>query len=119
MTNNTIKRKVPVYTKIIEELPIEKISVGIPKNYFLDYLNHDVESLFYSFIDTLKSIDVKVYDLTLSNTDKYYEPNLNIARAEAAEVHLEWLKTRIQDYSEEIRKSFQYGLSVSAVDYIR
>lgn len=118
-TNNFIKRKIPNYTEIIEELPIEKLSIGIPKNFFLDFLDPDVESLFYSFIDSLKSFDVNVTDVNLSNTDKYYEPNLNIARAEAAEIHLEWLKTRLHDYSEEMRKSFQYGLSISAVDYIR
>jgi aspartyl-tRNA(Asn)/glutamyl-tRNA(Gln) amidotransferase subunit A len=119
LDETTNEEKIPNYTRIIERSIVEKISVGIPKSYFLDYLSSDVERLFYSFIDVLKSMEIRVDEVELHNTDQYFEPSLSVARAEAAEIHLEWLKTRIEDYTEVMRKRFQHGRQVIAVDYIR
>jgi aspartyl-tRNA(Asn)/glutamyl-tRNA(Gln) amidotransferase subunit A len=119
LDETTNQENIPNYTKIIERSTIEKISVGIPKNHFLDYLSPDVERLFYSFIDVLKSTGLRVYEIELHNTDNYFGPSLSIARAEAAEIHLEWLRTRAEDYGEGTRKKFEHGLQVRAVDYIR
>jgi aspartyl-tRNA(Asn)/glutamyl-tRNA(Gln) amidotransferase subunit A len=119
LDETTIQESIPNYAGIVETSRIEKISVGIPKNHFLDYLSPDVERLFYDFIDLLKSTGIRVYDLELHSTDNYFEPSLSIARAEAAEIHLEWLRTRPEDYSEVTRKRFEHGLQIRAVDYIR
>jgi aspartyl-tRNA(Asn)/glutamyl-tRNA(Gln) amidotransferase subunit A len=119
LDETTNQENIPNYTEIIERSTIEKISVGIPKSHFLDYLSPDVERLFYSFIDVLKSTGLRVHEIELHNTDNYFEPSLSIARAEAAEIHLEWLRTRAEDYSEGSRKKFEHGLQVLAVDYIR
>lgn len=62
---------------------------------------------------------MRVYDLELHSADNFFEPSLSIARAEAAEIHLEWLRTRAEDYGEGTRKKFEHGLQVRAVDYLR
>src|SRR5918912_2499213 len=71
--DETSKRnKVPAYTKVIEELMIKGILIGIPKKYFFDHVYPQVESIFYDFIETLRSIDsVLVCNLDLQNTEKY------------------------------------------------
>jgi len=118
--DQTSKNKtVPAYTKIIEDSRVDKISLGIPKNYFLDCLNQEVQTIFYNFIDDLKSLEVPIYEINLLDTDKYYYPCIDIARAEAAETHLEWIETRLDDYSEDCRKGFIHGMKLSAVKYIR
>ena len=76
-------RKYPTYTKIIEKSTLEGIRIGVSKNYFFDHLNPGVESLFYDFIETLKSIGSVVYDLDLHNTEKYYGSWREIRLAEA------------------------------------
>jgi aspartyl-tRNA(Asn)/glutamyl-tRNA(Gln) amidotransferase subunit A len=119
LDDTTSQQKVLNYTKLIEESTNRKISVGVPKSHFCTYLDPDVELLFYNFVNTLRSMDFIVQDVEIHNSDKYYEPSLMIARAEAAEIHLEWLRTRAEDYSEEMRKRFQEGLQIQAVDYIR
>ena len=119
LDETTSHETIPNYTGIIERSTIEKVSVGIPKSHFLDYLSPDVERLFYGFIDDLKSTGIRIYDLELHSTDNYFEPSLSIARVEAAEIHLEWLRTRAEDYSEDTRKKFEHGLQVRAVDYLR
>jgi aspartyl-tRNA(Asn)/glutamyl-tRNA(Gln) amidotransferase subunit A len=113
------KKKVPPYTKLIGESTVEKISVGIPKKYFFDYLEPEVEHVFYNFIDTIKLMDNPVYEeINLHDTEKYYVSWRDIRLAEAAEIHLDWLKTRPEDYGEDVRKMLIQGTEVPAVNYI-
>ena len=77
------KKKVPPYTKLIGESTVEKISVGIPKKYFFDYLEPEVEHVFYNFIDTIKLMDIPVYEeINLHDTEKYYVSWRDIRLAE-------------------------------------
>jgi aspartyl-tRNA(Asn)/glutamyl-tRNA(Gln) amidotransferase subunit A len=114
------RKKVPAYTKVIEEeLMIKGIRIGIPKKYFFDHVYPQVESIFYDFIETLRSIDsILVCDLNLQNTEKYHRSWQEIRLAEASEIHLKWLNTRANDYSYEVREMLVQGTKVSAVDYI-
>ena len=57
-------------------------------------------------------------DLDLQNTEEYHNSWLNIRLAEAAEIHLKWLKTRPIDYSNEVRETLIQGTEVSAVNYL-
>src|ERR687887_241935 len=68
------RKKVPAYTKIIENSTMEGIRIGIPKKYFFDHVYPQVESLFYDFIETLRSAGsiIVQHDLDLHNTGKYH-----------------------------------------------
>ena len=111
--------EVPAYTKVIEKSSIEGIRIGLPKKYFFDHVYPQVESIFYDFIETLRSIQsIVVCDLDLQNTEKYYRAWQEIRLAEASEIHMKWLKTRANDYSYEVREMLVQGTKVSAVDYI-
>jgi aspartyl-tRNA(Asn)/glutamyl-tRNA(Gln) amidotransferase subunit A len=110
---------VPPYTKLIGESTVEKISVGIPKEYFFECLETEVEQMIYKFVDTKKLIDIPVYEeINLHYTEKYYVSWRDIRLAEAAEIHLDWLKTRPEDYGEDVRKMLIQGTEVPAVNYI-
>ena len=111
-------KKVPPYTKIIETSNFGGISIGVPKDYFFDYVHPEVESLFYQFLESIKSLGYKVFDLDLQNTERYYNTWRKIRYAEASEIHAHWLKTRKEDYSEEVREMLIQGTKISAVDYI-
>jgi aspartyl-tRNA(Asn)/glutamyl-tRNA(Gln) amidotransferase subunit A len=111
-------KKVPPYTKIIETSNFGGISIGVPNDYFFDYVHPEVESLFYQFLESIKSLGYKVFDLDLQNTERYYNTWRKIRYAEASEIHAHWLKTRKEDYSEEVREMLIQGTKISAVDYI-
>ncbi|MGC2668950.1 MAG: amidase [Candidatus Nitrosopolaris sp.] len=111
-------KKVPPYTKIIETSNFGGISIGVPNDYFFDYVHPEVESLFYQFLESIKSLGYKVFDLDLQNTERYYNTWRKIRYAEAPEIHAHWLKTRKEDYSEEVREKLIQGTKISAVDYI-
>jgi aspartyl-tRNA(Asn)/glutamyl-tRNA(Gln) amidotransferase subunit A len=65
------RKKVPQYTKIIEKSNFEGMAIGVPKGYFIDYVDSKVESLFYQFLESLKSLGYKVFDIDLQNTERY------------------------------------------------
>jgi aspartyl-tRNA(Asn)/glutamyl-tRNA(Gln) amidotransferase subunit A len=111
-------KKVPPYTKIIETSNSGGMSIGVPKDYFFDYVHSEVESLFYQFLESIKSLGYKVFDLDLQNTERYYDTWRKIRYSEASEIHAHWLKTRKEDYSEEVREMLIQGTKISAVDYI-
>jgi aspartyl-tRNA(Asn)/glutamyl-tRNA(Gln) amidotransferase subunit A len=112
--------KVLEYTRIIEKSTLKGIRIGIPKEYFFDHLNLEVQGLFYDFVETLRSNgSMIVYDLDLHNTSEYYRSWRDVRLAEAAEIHLGWLNTRAYDYSDEVRNMLIQGTKISAVDYIR
>jgi aspartyl-tRNA(Asn)/glutamyl-tRNA(Gln) amidotransferase subunit A len=119
---STEDKKVPNYVKEIEydEVTInKKMSVGIPKEYFFDYLQPEVERVFFDFVDTIKSMDISVSDIHLEGTDKIYESWRPPRLGESAEIHQKWLQTRSEDYGEDVRRMLIQGTEVSAVDYIR
>jgi aspartyl-tRNA(Asn)/glutamyl-tRNA(Gln) amidotransferase subunit A len=115
------RKKVPAYTRRIVENSnnIQGVRIGIPKKYFFDHVYPQIESLFYDFIETLRSAGaIVVYDLDLHETEKYQRAWQNIRLAEASEIHIKWLKTRADDYSLEVRRMLTQGTKISAIDYI-
>jgi aspartyl-tRNA(Asn)/glutamyl-tRNA(Gln) amidotransferase subunit A len=114
-------KEVPAYTKIIEEKKsnLKRIRIAVPKEYFLNYLHPELEVIFYEFIEILRSNEfIEAHDVNLHNSDKYHTSWQDIRLAEAAEIHLKWLKTKAADYSDEVRHMLIEGTKISAVDYI-
>jgi aspartyl-tRNA(Asn)/glutamyl-tRNA(Gln) amidotransferase subunit A len=115
----SINKKVPNYARIVESSK-RKISVGLPKEYFFDYLQPGVRKVFHNFIDIIKSTEIaSVFDVSVPGSDKIYESWRPIRLGESAEIHSEWLQTRPKDYGEDVRKMLLKGMEVSAVNYIQ
>mgnify|MGYP001293451982 CR=1 FL=1 len=115
----SMNKNVPRYTRIIETRK-RKISVGVPKEYFFDYLQPEVWKVFHNFIDTIKSTEIaSVSDVSVTGSDKIYESWRPIRLGESAEIHSEWLQKRPEDYGDDVRKMLLKGMEVSAVNYIQ
>jgi aspartyl-tRNA(Asn)/glutamyl-tRNA(Gln) amidotransferase subunit A len=50
--NISSRRKAPKYTEILKKSNVEKITIGVPNNYFFDYVDPEVERLFYQFLES-------------------------------------------------------------------
>jgi aspartyl-tRNA(Asn)/glutamyl-tRNA(Gln) amidotransferase subunit A len=120
LDENSTRKKVPAYERIVENSIIKGLRIGIPRKYFFDHISSEVESLFYNCIDVLASAGSLVLhnDLGLRNTEQYKRAWQNIRLAEASAIHIKWLKTRAEDYSQEVRQMLVQGAKVPAVDYI-
>jgi aspartyl-tRNA(Asn)/glutamyl-tRNA(Gln) amidotransferase subunit A len=62
---------------------------------------------------------VVIDELDLHNIEKYYTSWRNIRLAEATNIHLEWLKTRADEYGAEVREMLLQGKRISAVNYLQ
>lgn len=110
----------PSYTKIIEKPLLKGPRIGVLKKYFCDNIHPEIADLFFKFIEFLRSMKCVVIDeLDLHNIEKYYTSWRNIRLAEATNIHLEWLKTRADEYSAEVREMLLQGKRISAVNYLQ
>ena len=96
----------------------KQIVLGIPQNYFLDFLDSEVEYVFYNFIKNLSPSKIKLEDIKLHNTENYFKSWKNVRLAEASQIHQRWLNSRELDYSKEVRNMLIEGSRVLAIDYI-
>lgn len=118
----TEAKETPNYAEIADKERTrskKNFSVGIPKDYFFDYLQPEVQRVFFDFIDTIKSMDISVSDVHVSGADKIYDSWRPLRLGESAEIHMKWLQTRSEDYGDDVRGMLMQGTEVSAVDYIR
>ena len=113
------RRKIPQYTKIVEKSNANGLAVGVPKEYFFNYMECEVEKLFNQFLEKLKSLEYKVSDIGLQNYQRYYKTWRDIRYPEATAVHEDWFKTRTKGYSPEVKKMLILGTKISAVDYLQ
>jgi aspartyl-tRNA(Asn)/glutamyl-tRNA(Gln) amidotransferase subunit A len=75
--------------------------------------------VFHKFIDTIRSLDIIVSEVSIEESDKIYESWRPIRLAESAEVHSKWLETRSQDYGNDVRQMLMRGTQISAINYIQ
>jgi aspartyl-tRNA(Asn)/glutamyl-tRNA(Gln) amidotransferase subunit A len=118
LDETTVQRRHLAYTKIIEKPIVDSISIGIPSNYFMNYLDRDIESCFYNFLERIKPIVSKIQYINLNNTEHFFETWRTIRLAEASAMHLDMWNTRLEDYSKEVRKQLKEGKRISAYDYL-
>ena len=97
----------------------EKVVLGIPVNYFNDYLHSDVEHIFNNFVERLPPDKIRIENIKLNVTEQYYKSWRTVRLAEAAQIHLAWLKSRQCDYSSEMRKMLVDGTKISAIEYLQ
>ena len=114
----TVQRRQLAYTKIIEEPIVDPISIGIPTNYFMNYLDRDIERCFYNFLDRIRTIVSKINYISLNNTEHFFGTWRKIRLAEASVMHLDMWNTRLKDYSEEVRQQLKEGKRILAYDYL-
>ncbi len=102
----------------LENFKNKKIVLGIPENYFFDFLDADVEEIFYNFERKVSLCKIKVKKFKLHNTEQYYNSWIDIRLAEASDIHQVLVNSRGNDYSKEVKNMIVEGTKVRAMDYI-
>lgn len=94
--------------------------LGIPKEFFLELLDPEVEAAFESAIRLLKKRGAKLKEISLPEMRETEEAGNEIARAEATLYHQQagWFPERAADYGEDVRARLEMGTKVTAVSYL-
>ena len=126
---------VPDYIKSLTE-DLKGIKVGIPKEYFVDGMDPDVDESAKKVIDTLKELGAEIVEISLPHTEyavlTYYiiapsEASSNLARydgvkygyrAEGANSLIEmYKKTRAEGFGEEVKRRIMLGTYALSAGY--
>lgn len=83
MDSTCVNEAVPDYTKALVE-DVKGLKIGIPKEYFVDGMDHDVEKAIRDSIKKLEELGAEVVEISLPNTAHAISTYYLIAPAEAA-----------------------------------
>lgn len=95
--------------------------VGVPKEFFLEVLDPEVEAAFDTAIHVLKQSGASVKEISLPKIAETEDAGNLIAWVEATLYHQQagWFPGRAEEYSEDVRSRLEMGTKVSAVSYLQ
>jgi aspartyl-tRNA(Asn)/glutamyl-tRNA(Gln) amidotransferase subunit A len=121
---STVNVPVPDYIKVIsekekkEEKGSDKFKVGIPVEFFFDIVDSKVMCVFEKFVDKLHGCGISTADVHIEQTDKIFHSWQAIRLGESAAVHNEWIKSRREEYGENVIVMLEKGMEITAIQYI-
>lgn len=135
MDSTSVDLAVPDYTKALVN-NVKSMRVGVPKEYFIDGIDKDVEAAVKNAIKAFKDLGAKVVDISLPHTEyavsTYYiiapaEASSNLARfdgvqygfrdTEAKDLVDMYIKTRSKGFGNEAKRRILLGTYVLSRGY--
>ncbi len=110
-------RAVPDYLAQLGR-PVQGLAIGRPKHYFYDGCDPEIVALMDASLEAFARLGAKIVDVDLPDVDAWNAAATMIISAEAAALHGNWMRTRPQDYSPQVRARLEAGLAVPATSYI-
>ncbi|MSQ50164.1 MAG: amidase [Betaproteobacteria bacterium] len=110
-------RPVPDYLSAMAR-PVAGLTIGRPRQYFYDACDPEIAALMDASLESFRSIGAKVVDVDLPDLEAWNAACAMIISAEAAALHGNWLRTRAQDYSAQVRARLEQGLAIPATAYL-
>jgi aspartyl-tRNA(Asn)/glutamyl-tRNA(Gln) amidotransferase subunit A len=99
-------------------LGVKGLSVGVPREYFFDLTEPDVDRLVREAIQALRDLGASVREVALPHVSHAQPAGNVIMSTEAAAWHASWLRERPDDYGADVLARIRGGLLVSAVEYL-
>jgi aspartyl-tRNA(Asn)/glutamyl-tRNA(Gln) amidotransferase subunit A len=110
-------KPVPDYLAALDR-PVAGLVIGRPRQYFFDDCDPEIAAAMQGALETFRKLGAKVIDVDLPDIDAWNAAGTIVIAAEAAAVHGNWLRTRPQDYSPQVRARLEQGLAIPAAAYI-
>jgi aspartyl-tRNA(Asn)/glutamyl-tRNA(Gln) amidotransferase subunit A len=113
----TDPRAVPDYMAALAR-SVAGLTIGRPRQYFYDDCDAEIAALMEASLEVFRRLGAHVVDVDLPDMDPWNAAGSMIISAEAAALHGNWLRTRPQDYSPQVRARLESGLAIPAASYI-
>jgi aspartyl-tRNA(Asn)/glutamyl-tRNA(Gln) amidotransferase subunit A len=113
----TEARPVPDYSAALAR-PVADLAIGRPRQYFYDDCDSEIAALMDASLEVFRKLGARVIEVDLPDMDPWNAAGSMIISAEAAALHGNWLRTRPQDYSAQVRARLESGLAIPAAAYI-
>lgn len=98
--------------------PMKGLRIATTKRYFHDNMDPEIESLVQSSLETYARLGAQIVEVDLPDMEAWGHAAVMIIAAEAAAAHANWLRTRPQDYSEQVRARLEIGIAIPATTYL-
>ncbi len=102
----------------IRPLKLEEIRIGVPENYFLDFLDEDVRRNFERTVEKAVEEGCEVVNVKVEKPEVAARCRFIIVHSEAAAYHLKLCQGRMYEYGEDVRKRIASGLAIPASVYL-
>jgi aspartyl-tRNA(Asn)/glutamyl-tRNA(Gln) amidotransferase subunit A len=99
-------------------LGVAGLRLGVPRDYFFEVVEPDVERLVRAAIGTLENLGGIVQEIELPHVKHAQVAGNVIMSSEAAAWHRDWLRERPDDYGRDVLARIRGGLLVRAVEYL-
>jgi aspartyl-tRNA(Asn)/glutamyl-tRNA(Gln) amidotransferase subunit A len=98
-----------------------KTKLGIPKEFFLEVVDVEVQRVFESALKLLEKQGARLTEVSLPQMVGTEDAGNQIAWAEATVYHQEagWYPERSEEYGEDVRTRLEMGTKVTAVNYLQ
>lgn len=136
LDSTSVDVPVPDYMKALAKKDLKKLRIGVPKEFFTEGLDPDVEHAVTDAIGELKKLGAEIKDIRLPRTDAavavYYvlataEASSNLARFDGVKFGLRakdtkdlldlYLKTRQEGFGPEVKRRIMLGTYVLSAGY--
>ena len=97
---------------------VKGMRIGTARRYFHDGMDPEIEALVRASLETYAKLGAEIVEVDLPDMESWSYAAVMIIAAEAAAAHANWMRTRPQDYSDQVRARLELGLSVPATTYI-
>ena len=113
----TEAREVPDYMAALKR-PVAGLVIGKPRQYFYDGCDAEIAAAMDASLEVFRRLGARVIEVDLPDFEAWNAAAIMIIGAEAAAVHGNWLRTRPQDYSPQVRARLEQGMAIPAPAYI-
>ena len=100
------------------ERGLRGLAMGVPREWFFDGLDPDVEAAVRAAIGVLEREGACRVAASLPHVPEAHTAAHAMLAAEASAFHEPWLRERPEDYGADVRRALELGHLVSGVDYV-
>jgi aspartyl-tRNA(Asn)/glutamyl-tRNA(Gln) amidotransferase subunit A len=111
-------RPVPAFARALRA-DLRGVRLGVPRNYYFDVVDPEVERAVRRAIATLGALGARVVDVRVPGVEAALDTCFVVAWAEAAHYHRRWLSTRAAEYGPDVRALLEGALLYLASDYLQ
>ncbi|MBI5709782.1 MAG: amidase [Candidatus Eisenbacteria bacterium] len=94
------------------------LTIGVPERYFFEGLEPDVAAAVRAAVATLGQEGARRTAAEMPHVTEAHTALHAILAAEAGAYHAPWLRTRAEDYGEDVRRALELGHFIPAVEYV-
>ncbi|MGI9332243.1 MAG: amidase, partial [Gammaproteobacteria bacterium] len=98
---------------------IKGLRVGVPTHYYFDQVHAEIEAAVRSAIACFADLGAKLVEVEVPEAQFSMDCCFVIAWAEAAHYHRDWIRTRPEDYGDDLRDLLESAMLYLATDYLQ